>query len=148
MDRFREELSARITNLEESVNERINGLEQSVNERFSAVEDRIQAVSDRIDALDEKVSAAVRMAGRNSGHSACGGGRRPTHRPAPLTASPRGECECGNSIPDTWEIQLLLAGGKPFGGLMFSRDTVGEAAKRRSIEPCSGGRVRTRSCPL
>ena len=56
MDRFREELAARITNLEESVNERINGLEQSVNERFSAVEDRIQAVSDRIDALDEKVS--------------------------------------------------------------------------------------------
>lgn len=45
MDRFREELAARITNLEESV-----------NERSSAVEDRIQAVSDRIDALDEKVS--------------------------------------------------------------------------------------------
>lgn len=53
MDRFREELAARITNLEESV-----------NERFSAVEDRIQAVSDRIGALDEKVSRQfVRLVG-------------------------------------------------------------------------------------
>ena len=64
VDRFREELAVRITNLEESVNERINGLEQSVNERSSAVEDRIQAVSDRIGALDEKVSRQfVRLVG-------------------------------------------------------------------------------------
>jgi len=37
---------------------------------------------------------------------------------------------------------------KLFGGLMFGRDTVGEAAKRRSIEPCSGatGRMQKPFC--
>ena len=34
------------------------------------------------------------------------------------------------------------------GGLMCSRDTVVEAAKRCPNEPCSGGRARARSCPL
>ena len=137
MDRFREELAARITNLEESV-----------NERFSAVEDRIQAVSDRIDALDEKVSRQfVWLVGIQVTVLVAVVG-------ALLTALLRqrqargGSGECGSSIPDTLEIQLLLAGEKLFGGLMFSRDTAGDVHERGPNEPCSGGRVRTRSCPL
>ena len=136
MDRFREELAVRITNLEESV-----------NERFSAVEDWIQAVSDRIDALDEKVSRQfVWLVGIQVIVLVAVVG-------ALLTALLRqrqargGSGECGSSIPDTLEIQLLLAGEKLFGGLMFSRDTASDVHERGSNEPCSGGRARARSCP-
>ena len=47
---------------------------------------------------------------------------------------------CRRVVPKICVTDLFCL-QKLFGGLMFSRDTVGEAAKRCPNEPCSGGRA-------
>jgi len=73
VDRFREELAARISSLEQSINARFESIDQrfesidqrfesidqrfeSIDRRFEAIDQRFEAINGRIDALDDKVS--------------------------------------------------------------------------------------------
>jgi len=80
VDRFREELAARISSLEQSINARFESVDkrfelidkrfesidkrfesidqrfESIDRRFEAIDQRFEAINGRIDALDDKVS--------------------------------------------------------------------------------------------
>jgi len=66
VDRFREELAARIYSLEQSMNARFESIDkrfeaidkrfESIDRRFEAIDQRFEAINGRIDALDDKVS--------------------------------------------------------------------------------------------
>jgi len=73
IDRFREELAARISALEQSMNARFESIDkrfesidkrfesidkrfESIDKRFESIDRRFEAINGRIDALDDKVS--------------------------------------------------------------------------------------------
>jgi len=66
VDRFREELAARISSLEQSINARFESVDkrfelidkrfEPIDRRFEAIDQRFEAINGRIDALDDKVS--------------------------------------------------------------------------------------------